>query len=448
MDPNVASMTETVPSIEFESAEGTQDWRVLAHGVDAWFLAPSFSDGAALVAAVADAGLADSGQQDGRPAPVRIEARVRRNGVRLMLRHTSPGLPASIVGTARRISGLAAAAGLRADPTVLSDVQLAIDVVDTAAVVPFWGLALGYEQVGDDDLVDPLRRNPPVWIQGSGTARPLRNRIHIDVSRPGLAVEQTRRALVVASASTAFGGPFGVCLADGEGNEIDVVPPSDDWDERPELSDWVLMFGAMTHYPVESDQAAAELAVQAAAIADAARVELLIDVRPEGVTFDSAKDGWEIDERFANMAAQLQAAARAQGLVADPAPLRFVQIGIDALDIDRVRDFWRAVLGYVDDPRRALGVTDIVDPLRWGPPVFFQDFEGDAARRAQRNRTHIDLYVPRDQAEVRIAAALAAGGRVVRDKEAPYWVTIADPEGNELDVAVITGRESVWGTEG
>ncbi|GAB2595617.1 VOC family protein [Pseudactinotalea suaedae] len=441
-------MTETVSSVELESAEGVQDWRVLANGVDAWFVAPSFSDGAALVAAVAHAGLAGTGRQDAQPAPVLIEWRVRRNGVRVTLRPTSPGLPISVVGTAREISRLAAAAGLRADPSVLSDVQLAIDVVDAAAVVPFWQAALGYEQVGDDDLVDPLRRNPPVWIQGSDAPRPLRNRIHVDVSRTAFAVEETRRALVEASASEAFGGPFGVCLADGEGNEIDVVPPSGDWDERPELSDWVLMFGAMTHYPVESDQVAAELAVHAAAIADAAQVELLIDLRPHGVTFDSAKDGWEMDERFADMAAQLQAAARGRGLVADPEPLRFVQIGIDAVDIDRVRDFWRAVLGYVDDPRRALGVTDIVDPLRWGPPVFFQDLDGDAARRAQRNRTHIDLFVPRDRSEARIAAALAAGGHLVRDSEAPYWVTIADPEGNEVDVAVITGRESVWGTEG
>jgi 4a-hydroxytetrahydrobiopterin dehydratase len=57
------------------------------------------------------------------------------------------------------------------------------------------------------------------------------------------------------------------------------------------------------------------------------------------------------------------------------------------------------------------------------------------APRPQRNRIHIDLYVPRDQAEARVAAALAAGGRVVYDERAPAWWTLADPEGNEVDVA-------------
>lgn len=430
-------MSEIVTSTAFESAEGTGDWRVLVHGADAWFTAPTLGAGASLVAALADLEL-----------DVPVESRVRRDGVRVTLRRTAQGLPAAAVAAARRISALAAEAGLRSDPSLLSDVQIAIDVVDAEAVVPFWALALGYERAGAEDLLDPLRRNPPVWFQDNERPRRLRNRLHLDVSRTAFADETTRRALVDASSFEDFGGPYGVCLADGEGNEVDAVPPGDDWAEHSEVSDWVLMFGAMTQYPVGSPRVAAELVTQAAAIADAAQVELVIDVRPEGVTFDSAKDGWEMDERFAVMAAALQAAARGLRLVADPEPLRFVQIGIDAADIEAVRAVWRAALGYVDDPRRDLGVTDIVDPLRVGPPVFFQDLDGDASQRAQRNRTHVDLFVPHDQAERRIAAALAAGGRVVRDSEAPYWVTIADPEGNEIDIAVVSGREAAWGTGG
>ena len=243
-----------------------------------------------------------------------------------------------------------------------------------------------------------------------------------------------------------YGGAFGVGLPDREGNEADLVPPGDDWSDRPELADWALIFAAMTHYPTSSFRQAAELATQAAALADRAGVELVIDVTDHGVTLDSGKDGWEMDERFSGLAAEVQSAARGLGLVADLASVRFVQLGIDASDIDRVRDFWRAVLGYVDDPRRALGVTDIDDPLRWGPPVFFQDLEADPERQSQRNRIHVDLYVPADQAQTRIDAALAAGGRIVRDAEALFWVTIADPEGNEIDVAVITGREEELGS--
>ena len=59
-----------------------------------------------------------------------------------------------------------------------------------------------------------------------------------------------------------------------------------------------------------------------------------------------------------------------------------------------------------------------------------------SAERSQRNRIHIDVYVPHDQAEARIAAALTAGGRIVSDANAPGWWTLADPEGNEADLAI------------
>lgn len=431
-------MSQCPTSTAFEAAPGTQDWRVLATGAAAWFAAPSASSAAALLVALAAA--------EPLASPVRVETKVRRGGVRVTLRSTAQGLPTSAVAAATRISELAAAAGLDADPSVLADVQLTVDALDPADVVPFWTAALGYEPAGEEDLLDPLHRNPSIWFQSNGTARPLRNRIHVDTSRAALAREETRREVVEASAWEAMGGPYGLCLADAEGNEIDVVPPGDDWADRSDLADWVLIFGAMTHYPVRSAALAAELVAQAAAIADAAEVELLIDTAPEGVTFDSGKDGWEIDERFAGVAAAVQAAARALGLVADVEPLRFVQLGIDAADIDRVQKFWWAALRYVDDVRRELGVTDLVDPLRCGPPVMFQHLEADEARRTQRNRIHVDLYVPADQAQRRIEAAMAAGGRIVRESEAPFWVTLADPEGNELDIAVITGREEAWGT--
>ena len=50
-------------------------------------------------------------------------------------------------------------------------------------------------------------------------------------------------------------------------------------------------------------------------------------------------------------------------------------------------------------------------------------------------------YLPYEQAQARIAAALAAGGRMVRDEFAPSWWTLADPAGNEADIATVKGRE-------
>lgn len=41
----------------------------------------------------------------------------------------------------------------------------------------------------------------------------------------------------------------------------------------------------------------------------------------------------------------------------------------------------------------------------------------------------------------RVAAALAAGGRLVRDDFAPSWWTLADAAGNEADIATVKGRD-------
>jgi 4a-hydroxytetrahydrobiopterin dehydratase len=54
---------------------------------------------------------------------------------------------------------------------------------------------------------------------------------------------------------------------------------------------------------------------------------------------------------------------------------------------------------------------------------------------------HIAVWVPDDQAEERVAAALAAGGRMVRDEFAPQWWTLADAAANEVDISTIHGRD-------
>lgn len=131
------------------------------------------------------------------------------------------------------------------------------------------------------------------------------------------------------------------------------------------------------------------------------------------------------------------------GLTANTSRLRFTQIGIDAVDIPAVREFWRAVLGYELDTREF--VTDIYDPRRINLPIFFQPTDAsEEGRRKQRNRIHVDVFVPDDQARARVDAALATGGRIAYDDEAPEWWTLADPEGNEVDIAVSVGPEELW----
>jgi 4a-hydroxytetrahydrobiopterin dehydratase len=63
------------------------------------------------------------------------------------------------------------------------------------------------------------------------------------------------------------------------------------------------------------------------------------------------------------------------------------------------------------------------------------------APRPQRSRIHLDVWVPHDQAEARVAAAVATGGRVVSDEMAPSGWVLADPEGNEACVATWIGTD-------
>ena len=71
-----------------------------------------------------------------------------------------------------------------------------------------------------------------------------------------------------------------------------------------------------------------------------------------------------------------------------------------------------------------------------GPSVWFEPLD---VAREERNTIHVACWVPYEVAEARVAAALAAGGSIVREF-APMWWTLADPEGNEVDIATTRNR--------
>jgi 4a-hydroxytetrahydrobiopterin dehydratase len=164
-----------------------------------------------------------------------------------------------------------------------------------------------------------------------------------------------------------------------------------------------------------------------------------VDLRWDGVTVRliTVTDDWYgPSERDVELARRISAVARGLGVPADPTVVQTVMLTIDALVSRDVMPFWRAVLGYeerVDSPDE-----DLVDPHGRGPSIWFQQMD---APRPQRNRVHLDVWVPHDQAEARVAAALAAGGRLVSDEHAPSWWTLADAEGNEVDLATWMSRD-------
>jgi hypothetical protein len=372
---------------------------------------------------------------------------LRRTGVHVRIPCGPTGLTAADVSLARAISEVARGLQLRSDPAAVQSVQLAMDAVDLKAVMPFWRVVFDYDE-SEDDLTDGLRRDPGIWFQQADPQRPLRNRIHIDVYAHEVA--RTGRAAVPASGGQVVNDERPWVFADPEGNEacLPLGQPGT-LGSDPDTEDWRNVGCGITCYPTASFRESADLAAAVAGLADDIGKALMVDVRPGSVVLDSGKDQQETedfanDEAFMELARRAQAAARGMGLTADPsARLRFLQIAIDAIEVSAVRPFWMAVLGYQQGPYLRLS-QDIYDLRRLNPVFWFQQMDAnDEARRTQRNRIHFDLFVPHDQAQARIDAALATGGRITDDSHAPAWWTVADPEGNEVDIAVASGREEL-----
>jgi 4a-hydroxytetrahydrobiopterin dehydratase len=204
--------------------------------------------------------------------------------------------------------------------------------------------------------------------------------------------------------------------------------------EADGVEDWrVLGEGACAYFRTGSFVAGTRLVHAIGELAGLGEHHPDLDLRHEGVTvrlLTTADDWYGLTERDLDLARQISAVARQLGLSADPSALQTVQVSIDALVGSEVMPFWRAVLGYEYRPDSP--DEDLIDPRGRGPSLWFQEMD---APRPQRNRIHIDVWVPHDQAEARVKAAIAAGGRLVTDEHAPGWWTLADPEGNEVDVA-------------
>jgi 4a-hydroxytetrahydrobiopterin dehydratase len=210
--------------------------------------------------------------------------------------------------------------------------------------------------------------------------------------------------------------------------------------EADGVEDWrVLGEGACAFFRTGSFAAGAGLVQAIGELAGLEDHHPDVDLRGEGVTvrlITITSDYCGLSERDLELARRISAVARERGVPADPTALQTVQVSVDALVSGDVMPFWRAVLGYEYRPDSP--DEDLIDPRGRGPSIWFQRMD---APRPQRNRVHIDVWVPHDQAEARIAAALAAGGRLVSDEHAPSWWTLADAEGNEADVATWMRRD-------
>jgi 4a-hydroxytetrahydrobiopterin dehydratase len=194
------------------------------------------------------------------------------------------------------------------------------------------------------------------------------------------------------------------------------------------VEDWRSLYHVVAaHFPTGSLAGGIALVEEIGRLAgDAEQQYLNVDLRQAGVTVT-------LGRRDIALARRISAAARDLGIPADPTAVQLINVTLDALVGAEVLPFWRALLGY-----RQIGDDYLYDPSRRGPSFGLQQMN---EARPQRNRLHLDVAVPHDQAEARIAAALAAGGHLVSDEHAPKWWVLADAEGNEACVATWVGRE-------
>ena len=117
-----------------------------------------------------------------------------------------------------------------------------------------------------------------------------------------------------------------------------------------------------------------------------------------------------------------------------PASVSEVELGLDTARSATIAPVWAALLtGDARSQGRGTPGDEVRDATARVPNLWFGDAdEGGTARQ----RFHVEVYVAPEAREERITAALAAGGTVVDDSQAPSLTVIADQDGNRGVICV------------
>jgi hypothetical protein len=112
--------------------------------------------------------------------------------------------------------------------------------------------------------------------------------------------------------------------------------------------------------------------------------------------------------------------------------LRLDEVVIDCGEPCALATFWSEALGY-ELAECDEDVASIEDPSGTGPSMLFQRVP---ETKSAKNRVHLDLNVGSGDLETAVAQLISLGARRVEVGQAsdPWWVVLADPEGNEFCV--------------
>ncbi|MGL5808497.1 MAG: 4a-hydroxytetrahydrobiopterin dehydratase [Nocardioides sp.] len=142
----------------------------------------------------------------------------------------------------------------------------------------------------------------------------------------------------------------------------------------------------------------------------------------------SSHDAGGVTDRDLTLARRIGELAAEQKCQSLPGAVAMLELALDTPDHEEIKPFWRAALAMTDD--RADDRT-LIDPAGSLPPLWFQESD---LKDAGGQRFHLDVFVPHDQAEARVTATVAAGGRLVTDEHAPGFWVLADAQGNHVCV--------------
>jgi 4a-hydroxytetrahydrobiopterin dehydratase len=136
----------------------------------------------------------------------------------------------------------------------------------------------------------------------------------------------------------------------------------------------------------------------------------------------TSHDTGGVTSRDIRLARKIDELAAAAGLAAARDQATFLEVGLDTPNHAKIGAFWAAVLDGT------LNGDEVRDPRAALPTVWFQE----SGSEEPRQRWHFDLWLDPAQVQPRIDAAIAAGGSLVSDANAPSFWVLADAEGNRM----------------
>jgi 4a-hydroxytetrahydrobiopterin dehydratase len=142
--------------------------------------------------------------------------------------------------------------------------------------------------------------------------------------------------------------------------------------------------------------------------------------------------GPSVTQADVDLARQISTIAQTQGLKSDPTAVVQLEIALDTAAESEIGPFWAAIL--TGQPFQGGDVFDLTTRL---PNLWFQPTD---PHDPPRQRFHLDLWLPSELVPSRIEAALAAGGTITYDAEAPAFTVLADPQGNKVCLCTYLSR--------